>query len=296
MRYGALLPTCEIGSDPVAIRDWAQAAESLGYSHIIVYDHVLGAERENRPTPLFGPYSEHDPFHEPLVLLGYLAGVTTTIGLMTGVLVLPQRQTVLAAKQAIELAVLSQGRFRLGVGTGWNWVEYEALGASFAKRGRMLDEQVALLRKLWADEVVDYAGAFHRVDRAKLLPQAPAPIPLWFGGRSPAAIARAAAHGDGFLFSPGAAEPIKALCRTLTAALDAAGRRAGFGIDALIGFGEGPAHWQREARAWSALGADSLSMRAQSIGSAMLGEKAPGFTKPEQHIEALGEFMREVGR
>jgi probable F420-dependent oxidoreductase len=219
MQHGAVLPTCEIGNDPVAIRDWAQAAEALGYSHLLVYDHVLGAEHENRAKPLFGPYGKDDPFHEPMVLLDYLAGVTRTIGLMTGVLVLPQRQTVLAAKQAIELALLSGGRFRLGVGTGWNYVEYEALGARFEERGRMLDEQVEVLRELWSDALVDHTGRFHRIDRGVLRPQAAAPIPLWFGGRSPAAIQRAAAHGDGFLFSP-AADPIKALCGKLTETLD----------------------------------------------------------------------------
>jgi probable F420-dependent oxidoreductase len=212
---------------------------------------------------------------------------------MTGVLVLPQRQTVLAAKQAIEIALLSGGRFRLGVGTGWNYVEYEALGTSFGDRGRMLDEQVELLRKLWSGAIVDHTGPFHRVDRGALLPQAPSPIPFWFGGRSPAAIRRAAAHGDGFVFSP-AADPIKALCAKLTEALDRNGRRAGFGIDVLTGFGDGPDHWHREIEAWSALGADSLSIRTQTAGSALLGEKPPGFTKPEQHIEALQQFMREV--
>ncbi len=293
MKYGAVLPTSEIGNDPIVIRDWAQAAEALGYSHVIVYDHVLGVEHANRAAPLFGLYTEADPFHEPLVLLGYLAGMTSTIELMTGVLVLPQRQTVLVAKQAVEVAVLSAGRFRLGVGTGWNWVEYESLGSSFRDRGRMLDEQVELLRKLWGDALVDYDGAFHRIDRGGLLPRPTSPIPLWFGGRSPAAIRRAAEHGDGFVFSP-AAEPIKELCRRLTDVLDANGRREGFGIDVLTGFGDGPDRWHREIDAWEKLGADSLSMRTMSAGATLIGEKAPGFTKPNQHIEALQTFMREV--
>jgi probable F420-dependent oxidoreductase len=293
MRFGAVFPTCEIGTDPVVIRDWAQAAEALGYSHIIAYDHVLGAEHGGRATPLLSPYTQRDPFHEPFVLLGYLAAATSSLELMTGVLVLPQRQTVLVAKQAAELALLSGGRFRLGVGTGSNHVEYQALGASFADRGRMLDEQVELLRKLWGESLIDYSGDFHRVDRAALLPRPASAIPLWFGGRGPAALRRAAAHGDGFLFSP-ASEPIKELCRQLTAALDTNGRREGFGIDVLTGFGDGPDHWQREVAAWEALGADSLSMRTMTTNSNLLGEQDPGFTKPQQHIDALQLFMREV--
>jgi probable F420-dependent oxidoreductase len=293
MKFGAIFPSCEIGSDPIVIRDWAQAAEALGYSHIVTYDHVLGAVHADRETPLFSPYTEQDPFHEPFVLLAYLAGVTSSIELMTGVLVLPQRQTALVAKQAAELALLSGGRFRLGLGTGANYVEYESLGASFTDRGRMLDEQVELLRQLWAGEVVDYSGDFHRIDRARLAPAPAASIPLWFGGRSSAAIRRAAACGDGFLFSP-AGDPIKELCRQLTDALDANGRREGFGIEVFTGFGDGPDHWQREIDAWSDLGADSLSMRTMTTSSVLFGEQDPGFTKPQQHIEALESFMREV--
>lgn len=293
MKFGVVFPTCEIGNDPLAIRDFAQAAEALGFSHLIAYDHVLGAQHGDRAFPLHTPYSERDAFHEPFVLLAYLAAVTSTLELMTGVLVLPQRQTVIVAKQAAELAVLSNGRLRLGVGTGSNPVEYEALGASFEDRGRMLDEQVEVLRRLWTEPLVDYHGDFHRIDRAGLLPRPSAPVPLWFGGRSAPALRRAATHGDGFLFSP-AIEPIKALCRQLTAALDANGRRKGFGIDVLTGFGNGPAHWHQEIEAWGALGADSFSIRTMTTGSKMLGEQDPGFTKPQQHIDALEQFMREV--
>lgn len=140
---------------------------------------------------------------------------------------------------------------------------------------------------------VDYGGAFHRIDRGALLPRPPSPIPLWFGGRTPAALRRAAEHGDGFLFSP-AADPIKELCRRLTEALVANGRREGFGIDVLTGFGNGPDHGHREIEAWKALGADSLSIRTMTTSSMLLGERDPGFTKPRQHIEALERFMSEV--
>ena len=138
MQIGAIFPTPEIGNDPIVIRDWAQAAEQLGYSHVVLYDHVLGAPHSGREPKLAGPYTEKDAFHEPFVLLGFLAGVTTRLGLTTGVLILPQRQTALVAKQAAELDLLSGGRFRLGVGTGWNHVEYTALGEEYADRGKRL--------------------------------------------------------------------------------------------------------------------------------------------------------------
>jgi alkanesulfonate monooxygenase SsuD/methylene tetrahydromethanopterin reductase-like flavin-dependent oxidoreductase (luciferase family) len=155
VKIGAIFPTTEIGNDPIAIRDWAQAAEALGYDHILFYDHVLGAERDGRDQPFMGPYSETNPFHEVFVTMGYLAGVTTRIEFATGILILPQRQTALVAKQATEVDVLSGGRLRLGVGTGWNYVEYESLGVPWDDRGKRFDEQVELLRKLWSEPVLD---------------------------------------------------------------------------------------------------------------------------------------------
>ncbi len=294
MKLGAVFPTCEIGSDPGAIRDFAQTAEGLGYSHLIVYDHVLGAEHAGREPKLGGPYTERDPFHEPFVLYGFLAAVTTKLELATGVIILPQRQTALVAKQAAEVAVLSRGRLRLGVGTGWNWVEYEALNESFATRGKRLDEQVALLRALWGGKPIDFDGRYHRVDRAGILPAPPGPIPIWFGGFTPPAIQRAARIGDGFLFGA-ATRPMQALCESLGKALDAAGRpRAGFGIEAVLSWGDGPEKWRAQAEAWKWLGATHLSMRAMSTGAALMGEKPPGFQTPSEHIGALEPFIRAV--
>jgi probable F420-dependent oxidoreductase len=201
MKFGAVFPTCEIGTDPVAIRDFAQAAEGLGYADIVVYDHVLGADHGGRDPALFGPYTEDDPFHEPFVLYGYLAAVTTSIELAVGVLVLPQRQTALVAKQAAELAVLSQGRFRLGVGTGWNYVEYESLGTDFTTRGRRLEEQVLLLRRLWVEESLDVDTPFHRIDRASINPLLDRPVPIWFGGFADVQQDRCARIGDGMLWT-----------------------------------------------------------------------------------------------
>jgi probable F420-dependent oxidoreductase len=294
VRIGAVFPTCEIGSDPGAIRDFAQTAEGLGYSHLIVYDHVLGAVHEGREPKLMGPYTERDPFHEPFVLYGYLAGLTQKLELATGVIILPQRQTALVAKQAAEVALLSRGRLRLGVGTGWNWVEYEALNESFASRGKRLDEQVELLRQLWGGAPIDFEGRYHRVDRAGILPAPPAPIPIWFGGFTPAAITRAARIGDGFLFGA-ASRPMQKLCEALHQALDAGGRpRAGFGVETVVSYADGPERWRSAAETWRALGATHFSMRAMNTGAALMGEQPPGFTTPRQHIDALEPFIRAV--
>ena len=295
MQFGAVFPTCEIGDDPIAIRDFAQAAEALGYKHIVIYDHVLGAQHASRVPRLTGPYDESHPFHEPFVLLAYLAGITRRVDLMTGVLVLPQRQTAIVAKQAAELSLLSGGRFRLGVGTGWNHVEYTGLNENYETRGRRFDEQVQVLRMLWTQKLVNFKGEFHHIDRANIAPRPKGRLPLWFGGATAPAIRRAAAEGDGFIFgSPH--ERMKVLCRQLTDALDANGRRKDFGIDTLIGFGEGPDSWRREIAAWAALGADTMSMRAMTAGATLIGEPDPYFTRPQQHIDALETFMNEVGQ
>ena len=160
MRFGATFPTTEIGDDPIAVRDFAQAAESLGYSHIVAYDHVLGAVHAGREPKLWGPYTENDPFHEPFVLFGYLAACTTTIEFETAIIILPQRQTVLAAKQAAEVDILSGGRLRLGVGTGWNPVEYEGLDVPWEGRGRRFDDQIAK-RDCRIDRLVGAAAIDH---------------------------------------------------------------------------------------------------------------------------------------
>src|SRR5947207_13234197 len=181
MRIGVVFPQTEIGDDPIAIRDYAQAAEQLGYQHLLIYDHVLGASIANRPD-WRGPYTSDTLFHEPFVLFGYLAGLTKRIELVTGVIVLPQRQTALVAKQAAEIDVLSGGRLRLGIGVGWNEVEYEALGQDFHTRGRRSVEQIAVLRALLTQEVVDFHGHWHHITHAGLNPQpVQRPIPIWFG-------------------------------------------------------------------------------------------------------------------
>lgn len=293
MKVGCVFPTVEIGGDPVVIRDFTQTAEDLGYSHIVAYDHVLGAVHANRTPKLWGPYDETHPFHEPMVLLAYMAGITTRIELATGVLISPQRQGVLVAKQAAELAILSDNRFRLGVGTGWNVVEYDALGMSFEDRGRVLDEQIEVWRQLWTGDVISFDGDFHTIDRACCTPAPTQPVPVWLGGGTPVALRRAAAVGDGFIFGASTGSSHDA-CRRLQGMLDENGRRDGFVIDVLLGFGDGPERWDAAVEEWTELGADSLTMRAMTASSALVGEADPGFTSPQQHIDALETFMKHV--
>ena len=182
MRVGAVFPQLEIGTDPDVIAKYARTVEELGYDHLVIFDHVLGAD-SNRPGGWTGVYDHRSMFHEPLVLFGYLAAITTRLGLATAIVVLPQRQTALVAKQAAEVDVMSRGRLILGVGIGWNQVEYQALGMSFANRGRRVEEQIAVLRALWTQEVVDFEGRWHRIARAGINPlPVQRPIPIWMGG------------------------------------------------------------------------------------------------------------------
>jgi probable F420-dependent oxidoreductase len=204
MQIGVVLPQTELGADVAAVRDYGQAVEELGYRHVLAYDHVVGADPDVHEG-WSGPYDVHSTFHEPLIVFAYLAAVTS-LELVTGIIIAPQRQTVLLAKQAAEVDLLSGGRLRLGVGLGWNPVEYEALGQDFATRGRRLEEQAGLLRRLWTEASVTFAGQFDRVTGAGLAPlPVQRPIPLWFGGQSPPAYRRIGRLADGWFpqLSPG---------------------------------------------------------------------------------------------
>lgn len=203
MQIGVVYPQNELGGDPSAVRRIGKAVEDLGFSHLLAYDHVLGAVHADRTPPLTGPYTEHDPFHDPFVMFAYLAGITERIHFTTGILVLPQRQTALVARQAADVGLLSGGRLRLGVGIGWNFVEYEALGQDFHTRGARQEEQIQLLRRLFTEPVVEFSGRFDRVDRASLLPKPARPIPIWLGGHGKVAFDRAARLADGFIFFGG---------------------------------------------------------------------------------------------
>ncbi len=203
MQIGVVYPQTELRGDPAAVAQIGRVVEELGFDHLLAYDHVLGAVHADRPRQLTGPYTEHDPFHDPFVMFAYLAGITDRIRFATGVLVLPQRQTALVARQAADVDLLSSGRLRLGVGVGWNHVEYEALGQDFGTRGARQEEQIGLLRRLFTEPVVDFSGRFDRVDRASLVPKPARSIPIWLGGSSEAAFDRAARLADGFIFSGG---------------------------------------------------------------------------------------------
>jgi probable F420-dependent oxidoreductase len=203
MKIGAVYPQTELRGDPVAVRRIGKAVEDLGFDYLLAYDHVLGAVHADRTPKLTGPYTENDPFHDPFVMFGYLAGITERIGLASGVMILPQRQTALVARQAADVALLSDGRLRLGVGIGWNPAEYEALGQDFRTRGARQEEQIPLLRRLFTEPVVDFAGTFDRIDRAALIPKPTQPIPIWLGGFGEAAFDRAARLADGFIFFGG---------------------------------------------------------------------------------------------
>ncbi len=229
MKIGVIYPQTELKGDPAAVRAIALATEELGYHHLLVYDHVLGATHDREPA-LTGPYNEHHPFHDPFVMFGYLAAITSRIELMTGVLILPQRQTALVARQAADVDLLSGGRLTLGVGLGWNYVEYDALGQDFATRGKRMAEQVPLLRALWSEDVVDFTGKFDRIDRAALNPRPARRIPIWMGGFADVALKRGARLADGFVFAHGAGDAFEQIAK-IKAYLAEEGRDAGaFGL------------------------------------------------------------------
>jgi probable F420-dependent oxidoreductase len=295
MDFGVVFPTTQIGSDPAVIRDFAQTAEGLGYRRLLAYDHVLGAVHADRDPPLAGPYTERDPFHEPLVLLGFLAACTTAIELEVAVLVLPQRQTVLVAKQTAEVDVLSGGRLVLAVGTGWNRVEYESMGVPFSRRGRRLDEQVEVLRRLWREPVVDLEGEFHRIDRAGLAPRpVRGDIPLWFGGGAESSLQRAARTGDGFVFGSASAHTHDRAARLRQLVAEQGRDPAAFPLETMIDYSLGPQVWADQVVAWEASGGSILSIRTMSTGADYHGVARTQLADPAAHITALHEFHRVV--
>ena len=286
MQLGAIFPQTEIGEDPVAVRDFAQAAESLGYEHLLVFDHVLGADASKRQS-WERPYSHVDTFHEPFVLFGYLAAITEKIEMTTGILILPQRQTALVAKQAAAVDVLTGGRLRLGIGIGWNDVEYEALGEDFHDRGRRSAEQIELLRLLWTQEVVNYEGRYHKVSHAGINPlPVQRPIPLWFGGGAPQVVRRLARLGDGWFpqFLPDSEGQEK--IGEMRELARAAGRDPGaIGIEGRVSIGQGDAdEWNKLAASWDEVGATHLSVNTMRAG----------LKGPQQHIDAIERFKQAV--
>ena len=294
MKAGVIFPQTEIGSDPGAIRDYVQAAEGMGYSHLIVYDHVLGADVERYPN-WQGSYTSQDQFHEPFVLFGYLAGITTSIQLVTAVLILGQRQTALVAKQAAEVDILTGGRLRLGIGVGWNHVEYEALGQNFNDRGRRSAEQIELLRALWTQDVVDFHGRYHDVTHAGINPlPIQRPIPIWIGagGRenpvpSDPVLKRIARLADGWFPQMSPEKDGSATMAKLAEYAQEAGRDpSSIEMEARINSGDGdPEFWQEQSEAWQKLGATHVSVNTMKAG----------YRTPEDHINAIQQFKEVVG-
>lgn len=285
MKIGCTFPHNEIGTDPTAIRDFAQAAEQLGYSHLMIYDHVLGAVHADRDPPLPGPYTEDDQFHEAFVTLGYLAAVTRRIGLVTGIVILPQRQTVLVAKQATEVDILSNGRLRLGVGSGWNFVEYEGLNQSWEDRGARYEEQIQLLRRLWNENVIDFSGKFHRIDRAGINPRPNRQIPIWLGGHHDRVLRRAARLADGLIFSAGGRRSRESALRVREYVAELGRDPEAFGIEGILDYEAGPEKWGDQLKGWREVNATHVCLRALS------GE----LVGADVQIKALRRYAEAVG-
>lgn len=311
MRVGLFFPTLEIGADAGGIRDYVETVEGLGFTHLLAADHVLGAGLDTRPD-WNKPYNSRNLFHEPLILFGFIAGITKRLEMATGVLILPQRQTALVAKQAAQIDVLSNGRFRLGVGNGWNDVEYESLDKNFHDRGKRLEEQVTLLRELWANEVITFNGAYEQITDAGINPRpVNNRIPVWFGAEARIALQRAARMGDGWypMFMAGdrgaaKIEKMKDFLREANRGFTGFGQQfgmepfvhAGRGFSATVpsperdaqfrlASGNGPQEWAREAEWWKAQGATHLSLNTMNAG----------LHGPKAHIEVITKFANAMG-
>ena len=283
MRVGVVFPQTEIGADPSGVRDYAQAAYALGFEHVMAYDHVLGADASVRPD--WRGYTTESLFHEPFVLFGYLAAILPRLEYVTGVIILPQRQTALVAKQAAALDVLSAGKLRLGVGIGWNAVEYEALGMNFHDRGRRLEEQIHLLRRLWTEPVVSFDGRYHQVTAAGLNPlPKQRPIPIWIGASAEPAIQRAAQLADGYFPQRPIDGSWDLTFDKIDRWLEEAGRtRTQFGIDVRIQMGSGtPDAWRQAIEEWRARGVTHISINTMDAG--LVG--------PQAHIDRLREVAQ----
>lgn len=293
MDIGVVYPQIELGGDPKALDRFGRAVEDMGFDHLVMYDHVAGAQRHGREPALDGgPYGENDPFHDPFVSFGYLAGVTTTLKFITGILILPQRQTLLVARQAADIDLLSGERLTLGVATGWNYVEYEALGESWSQRGKKLDEQIPYLRRLWNEPLITFEGTHHKIDRAALVPRPTRTIPIWCGGHGDVAFRRAARIADGFIFAatyPQAPFPGHTRMKELLA--EHGRSESEFGIHYMpMPPAEGevftPEYVADGVAGWKASGAHRTSICTMYLG----------FRDVEEHLNYLDEVRTELAR
>lgn len=285
MKFGVVFPHHEIGTDPGAIKAFAQGAEALGADHMLIYDHVLGADRD-RPGGFNGPYDKDVAFHEPFTVFSFMAAVTEHIVFSTAVLVLPQRQTALVAKQAAELAILSGNRFRMGINTGWNDVEYEALDVPFGRRGARQTDQVDLLRALWVEDSLTVDTDFHTVTKASILPRPSEPVPIWFGGGSPALLKRCAEKGDGWVPIGSPNDASREALETIRQHRDAAGLPwEGFGVQAQAQFGGGtPERWANHAERWRDIGCTHLAVATHNAGNESV----------DDHLRAAATYFEAV--
>ncbi len=286
MRIGVTFPQIEFGNDPGAVRNYAQTVEGLGYRHFLAYDHVLSADVSSRPG--WTGYTLDDPFHEVFVLLGFVAGVTTTLELVTGVLILPQRQTALVAKQAAEVDVLSGGRLRLGVGVGWNAVEYDGLGKPFGDRGVRSEEQIALLRALFTEASVNFEGRWEQVVGAGINPlPVQRPIPIWIGGYAEATLRRVGRLGDGWFPWREPDDAMREAVARLRGYATEAGRDPdSIGLEPQLNVGRGdPETWRAFVAGWHTLGASHLCL--STMGN--------GFSTPDEHLAALTRAAEALG-
>lgn len=287
MRIGLIYPQTEFGSDPAAIRDYAQTAEGCGYNHILAYEHVLGANPD-RPGGWSGVYNYRDAFMEPFALFSHLAAVTQRIQFTTGILILPQRQTALVAKQAATLDVLSGGRLRLGVGLGWNAVEYTSLNQDFHTRGARILEQVTLMRQLWTQPLVNFRGKWHTIPDAGINPMpVQQPIPVWFGGHAVAVLRRVALLGDGWMPNYRTPEDLKPSLELLEGFLNENKRQMkDIGLEVRISYGNGdPDAWIKAMQVWETVGATHLSVNFMGCN----------LQTPQEHMLAIRKFAGAVG-
>jgi probable F420-dependent oxidoreductase len=285
VQLGVVFPQTEIGADPGGVHAFAQAAEEIGYGHLLAYDHVLGADVSQR-SDWPGPYTSEHQFHEIFVLFGYLAAVAPGLELVAGVLVLPQRQTALVAKQAAEVDLLTGGRLRLGVGLGWNYVEFDALGEDFRNRGRRSEEQIEVLRRLWTEPVVEFEGRWHRIPAAGINPlPVQRPIPIWIGGSAEVAIRRAARLADGFFPQRPLEGGWPATMERFRVWAEEAGRDpASIGVEQRIDASSGtPDDWRAAVEKWRELGATHISVVTMRAGLNVDG-----------HVERIGEAFEAL--
>lgn len=276
MKIGVIYPQSELKGDPNAVRLIGLEAEKLGFDHLLAYDHVLGAPHDREPK-LMGPYTEKEPFHDPFVMFAYLAGMTKRIEFLSGVIILPQRQTVLVARQAADLDLLSGQRFRLGIGVGWNYVEYDAMGQDFHVRGQRAAEQIELLRTLWTQPLVDFKGKFDRIDRAALNPRPARSIPILIGGFADVSLKRAAAAGDGFICVDGAVDAFEQASKLKQHMKEAGRSLEGFELHCNM------------VRAKSVEQVVETALRWRDIGGthASVVTMGKGFTSVQQHIDHM---------